>query len=186
MKNVALVIIDIQKIYFCEGKYYLPNSEEAVKNAAKILNLWRKKGSKVIHVRHCFEVKKQAFYLNDIHEKVLPSGNETVLEKRYPNSFLKTDLLKILDEENISEILIVGMMSNMCIDTTVRACQNYGIKVTVVQDACAAKSIIFRDEEIPADMVHKVFMGAMDGMFAKVIDTETLLMHINNSDFMEN
>jgi nicotinamidase-related amidase len=83
--------------------------------------------------------------------------------------------LEVLNAGKISEVVIVGMMSNMCIDTTVRACQNYGIKTTLVHDACAAKSIAFGNEEIPADIVHKVFMGAMDGMFAKVIDAETLL-----------
>ena len=175
MKNVALIIIDIQKVYFCEEKYFLPNSEAAAKNAGEILNLWRRTGKTVIHVKHHFQLNEQLQYLNDIHETVLPKDNEVIVEKRYPNSFLKTDLLEVLNAGKISEVVIVGMMSNMCIDTTVRACQNYGIKTTLIHDACAAKSIVFRNEEIPADIVHKVFMGAMDGMFAKVIDTETLL-----------
>jgi Amidases related to nicotinamidase len=175
MKNIALIIIDIQKVFFCEEKYFLPNSEAAAKNAEKILSLWRRGRKTVIHVIHHFQLNEQLQYLNDIHEIVLPKDNQVIVEKRYPNSFFKTDLLRILNEKKISAVVIVGMMSNMCIDTTVRACKDYGIKVILIHDACAAKSIVFRNEKIPSDIVHKVFMGAMDEMFATVINTETLL-----------
>ncbi|WP_019553490.1 cysteine hydrolase family protein [Propionispira raffinosivorans] len=178
MENAALLIIDIQNIYFHEGKFYLPDAKAAVNNAKKILDVWRDNEKTVIHVKHHFHLSEQEDYLNCINEKVAPLQDELVIEKKYPNSFLETNLLKNLQQRKISHVVIVGMMSNMCIDTTVRACQNYGIKVTLIHDACAAKPITFYNEVITADIVHKVFMGALDGMFADVIDTKSVLAYV--------
>lgn len=178
MENAALLIIDIQNIYFYEGKFYLPDAKAAVNNAKKVLAVWRDKGKTVIHVKHHFHLSEQEAYLTCINEKVAPLQDELVIEKKYPNSFLETNLLKNLQQLKISHVVIVGMMSNMCIDTTVRACQNYGIKVTLIHDACAAQPITFYNEVITADIVHKVFMGALDGMFADVIDTKSVLDYV--------
>lgn len=175
MKKSALIIIDIQNVYFEKGRYYLPYAKIAVKNEVKILTSWREENRTVIHVKHQFKILVDAKRLNEIHHKVAPLTNEIVIEKKYPNSFLKTDLLKILQEINISNVVIIGMMSNMCVDTTVRACQSYGIKVTVAQDACAALPIKFGGEEFDANTVHKIFMGALDGTFAKVVNTEEII-----------
>lgn len=175
MENAALLIIDIQNIYFYEGKFYLPNAKVAVNNAKTILAAWRDTGKTIIHVKHHFHLSEQDKYLNCINEKVVPLKDELVIEKKYPNSFLETSLLKNLRQQKIDNVVIVGMMSNMCIDTTVRACQNYGIKVTLIHDACAAQPITFYNEVITADIVHKVFMGAMAEMFADVTDTEACI-----------
>jgi len=175
MDNTALLIIDIQNIYFQEGELYLPDAKFAVNNAKKVLTAWREKEKTIIHIKHHFHLNEQDTYLACINEKVLPLKDELVIEKKYPNSFLETDLLKKLRQQKIHHVVVVGMMSNMCIDTTVRACQNYGIKVTLLHDACAAKPITFCNEMITADIVHKVFMGAMDGTFADVTDTKSIV-----------
>lgn len=129
----------------------------------------------IIHVKHRFKLPEDARRMNEIHQKVAPVKNEIVIEKKYPNSFLETDLLATLQKYNINSVVVIGMMSNMCIDTTVRACRNYGLNVKVAQDACAALPITFDGEDFDARTVHKVFMGALEGMFAKVMSTEDVL-----------
>nr|WP_255662849.1 isochorismatase family protein [Acidovorax sp. D4N7] len=42
--------------------------------------------------------------------------DEAVITKNYPNSFLKTDLKKFLDDQGLEEVIIVGAMSHMCIN----------------------------------------------------------------------
>lgn len=42
------------------------------------------------------------------------------MSKNYPRAFLKTDLKKRLDKLKVDKLVIVGMMTHMCIDTTVR------------------------------------------------------------------
>jgi len=100
--------------------------------------------------------------------------NEVLIIKHTPNSFLNTNLAAVLQENGIDELIICGMMSHMCIDTTTRACMDYGVKVTLLEDACATKDLVFHEKIIPAEIVHDVFMASLNGMFATVIKTSEL------------
>lgn len=166
MKKEALLLIDIQDIYFTPGPLLLDNPTKAAKNAAVLLERFRNDEKPVIHVKHNFEA------YSDINEIVKPIGNEKIVYKDYPNSFLKTDLEEYLVQNDIEQLVVAGMMSHMCIDTTVRACQNYGYKVTLIEDACTTQSLKFKDVEIPAKIVHNTYMASLDGMFAKVMTLE--------------
>ncbi len=172
----ALVLIDIQNIYFTEGRYKLSNPEQAAENAARLLLHFRQNNLPVIHVKHLFDTTGYQETVDDLrafYHSVSPMPNEIVIEKNYPSSFLGTRLLEVLKTDGIQELVIAGMMSHMCIDTTVRAAQDYGYRVTLIEDACATKSLVYQDEIISADLVHKVFMASLQPVFAKVITTDT-------------
>ncbi len=176
--NSALVLIDIQNIYFTEGEYKLSNPEKAAENAARLLHYFIQKKLPVIHVKHLFDnagYQEPVDYLRAFHQCVTPMPEETVIEKHYPSSFLGTKLQEVLKSQGIKELVIAGMMSHMCIDTTVRAAQDYGYEVTLIEDACTTKSLAYQDEIITADLVHKVFMASLQSVFAKVITTDTFL-----------
>jgi nicotinamidase-related amidase len=74
---------------------------------------------------------------------VAPQAGEEVILKHKPNSFLNTRLHDTLASRGISNLVIVGAMSQMCIDATTRAASDLGYKVTVVHDACAARDAEF-------------------------------------------
>ena len=76
-----------------------------------------------------------------INNLVKPTESEKIIHKDYPSSFLKTDLQEYLQELGITHLVVAGMMSHMCVDTTVRACQNYGYEVTVIEDACTTMAL---------------------------------------------
>ena len=169
MTKEALILIDIQKIYFTPGPLLLHKPKEAAGKAALILQKFRKEEKTVIHVKHNFDV------FSCIHDSVKPLPGEKVISKEYPSSFLGTDLREYLEERGITDVVIVGMMSHMCVDTTVRMCQNYGYNVTVIEDACTTQALKFNGRKIDAKTVHDVFMASLDRMFAKVTDTEDYL-----------
>lgn len=50
-----------------------------------------------------------------------------------------------------------------------RAAMDYGYQVKLVADACATMDLNLNGEIIPAEMVHKVFIAALDGVFAEII-----------------
>lgn len=180
----ALLIIDVQNDYFEGGKMELHKPLDALANIEKILEDFRESKLPVIHVRHINTREGATFFLPEtdgaeIHKNLTPWDNEYVVIKQAPNSFLGTNLLEILKENNIDELVICGMMSHMCVDTTVRICMDYGIKVTLLEDACATKELTFRSEVIPAETVHSVFMASLDKMFATVIKTDEMLRAFN-------
>ncbi len=102
------------------------------------------------------------------------SVSHITLVKHAPSSFLGTSLSDILRDNGITELVVTGMMSHMCVDTTVRACMDYGVKATLLADACATKSLTFDGATIPAKTVHAAFMASLNGTFARVIPTSEL------------
>ena len=172
----ALLIVDVQNDYFEGGQSELHKPQEALLNIEKILKLFREKKLPVIHVQHINTRVGATFFLPDtdgvsIHRNLTPLDNEVLIIKHAPNSFLNTDLADVLRENGISELIICGMMSHMCIDTTTRACMDYGIKATLLEDACATRNLMFHEKIISAETVHDVFMASLNGMFANVIKT---------------
>lgn len=175
----ALLIVDVQNDYFEGGKSELDKPLSALQNLERVLHLFREKGLPVIHVQHINTRVGASFFLPDtegvlIHKNVAPLENEVVIVKHSPSSFLDTNLAAVLREENITDLIIGGMMSHMCIDTTTRACMDHGIEVTLLEDACATKSLVYRGNTIAAETVHNVFMASLNGVFAKVIKTSEL------------
>jgi len=181
MSKRAIVVVDIQNDYFPGGKYELVGIDKAAANAARVIETARAKGDRIIHVQHIFPSEDAPFFAPDsegveINPVVAPREGETVVVKNHPNSFLKTDLKKILDADGIEEVVIVGAMSHMCIDATTRAASDYGYKTTVVQDACATRDLEHESITVPAASVQATMMSALGFAYATITNTDTYTM----------
>lgn len=179
--STALIIVDIQNDYFPNGKMELSNPDRAAANAAKVLDWFRQNNKdQIFHVQHIASSPELGFFLPntegaELHKTVLPLEHESMIIKNFPNSFLKTDLESKLKEKGITKVVVVGMMTHMCIDATVRAAVDLGFETTLIEDACATRDLSYQDRIIPAEQVHYAFVSALHGMYANVISTEKFL-----------
>lgn len=176
----ALVLVDIQNDYFPGGKMELVNIDHASANARQLLDQFRYKGLATFHIQHTFKDNHAGFFIadtegSDIHGSVDPLPSETVIHKHYPNSFRETKFLDKLKEKNITDLIICGAMSHMCVDATTRAAADYGFKCIVVQDACATRDVKFRDKVVSAVDVHNASMAALAFAYAYVVNTSELI-----------
>jgi len=176
----ALVIIDFQNDYFKGGKYELVGTEEAAKNAKLLLDHFRAKQLPVIIVEHHNNFEGAPFFVPGTegvktHESLKPNENETVIIKTTPGSFNKTELHQVLQKLKVKNLVIVGAMSHMCIDTTVREAFPLGYTCEVISDACATRDLVFEGRVVKAADVHAAFMAALKMAFAKVLKTEEYL-----------
>jgi len=172
--TTALLIIDIQNDYFPGGRMELVGSPEASLEAKALLEAFRSRKLPVIHVQHVSTRPGATFFLPDtdgvrIHDNVRPAPGEPVVTKHFPNAFRETGLAETLRERGIDALVIAGMMSHMCIDTSTRAAADAGFACTLAHDACATRDLAFGEAKIPAAQVHAAFMAAMNGAFAKVV-----------------
>ncbi|MDO8789252.1 MAG: cysteine hydrolase family protein [Sulfuritalea sp.] len=177
--NTALLIIDIQNDYFPGGAMALAGSVEAGALAGKMLDAFRRKGMPVIHVQHISTRPGASFFVPgttgvEIHSSVSPQTGETIVQKKFPNSFRDTSLLEHLRDMKISRLIIAGMMTHMCVDTTVRAAADLGFACSLAHDACATRALSFGGVSVPAESVQAAFLAALDGLFAKVQSVEEL------------
>lgn len=176
----ALIIIDIQNDYFQGGACELVNPMEASLKAKEVLEYFRKKDMPIFHIQHINIRKGATFFLPNtkgvqIHENVKPLENEIIIEKNFPNSFLETNLELELEKQNIKELIICGMMSHMCVDSTTRAAFDMGYDCIVIHDACTTKDLESFGKKIKASVVHDSFMSALGSFFARVVSVEDIL-----------
>jgi nicotinamidase-related amidase len=169
----ALLLIDIQNDYFPGGAMELEASREAGERAATLLAAFRGKGLPVIHVQHVSTRPGATFFLPDtagvqIHDCVAPLAGETVVRKHFPNSFRDTALLDELRSRGITRLVIAGMMTHMCVDTTVRAAFDLGFECRLAHDACATRALSFAGSTVAAADVQKAFIASLNGLFARV------------------
>jgi nicotinamidase-related amidase len=141
--------------------------------------MFRAAGEPVVHLRHVWDSPDATFMRpgtpgQEIHPLVAPADGEPVIDKTEPNGFLGTQLAKTLDRLEIDHLHVVGMMSSMCVDATVRAAADLGRKVTVVHDCCAAPDLEFQGVAVPGAMVHAAFMAALADGYAEVLDSNAL------------
>lgn len=173
----ALVLIDIQNDYFPGGKMELVGSREAGEEAKHALGWARQQGVPVVHVRHISKRPGATFFLpgtagSEINNCVLPQADEIIIEKHFPNSFRETELLNSLQAKSITQLIICGMMTHMCVEATTRAAADLGFECAVLHNACATKDLAFNAIQVKAQEVHAAYLAGLAAGYAKVISVE--------------
>ncbi|MBS3116982.1 isochorismatase family protein [Candidatus Woesearchaeota archaeon] len=152
LQNSALLIIDMQN-YFLDKKShaFVPASSLVVKNIKKVLSFYRKECLPVIFTY--FAVTKSetdpilkwwgdTVYEGSIQSRIIRElrfqSNEIVIRKRSYSAFYKTKLEQILKSKKIKEIVITGVLTNLCCETTARDAFARGFQVFFPADATAA------------------------------------------------
>lgn len=169
----ALLIIDVQNDYFEGGACELYKPREAEDCIIELISESRWLGRPVIYIQH-INPPTDSFLLEDtpgaeISDRIKPLPEDIVIMKQYPNSFLETELNDCLRSLGVEKLIVCGMMTHMCIDTTVRAAMDQGYSVAVAAKGCATKDLELNGETIPAETVQKTFLASLAGIFAELI-----------------
>ncbi|UUZ86450.1 cysteine hydrolase [Paenibacillus sp. P26] len=177
--NTALLLVDIQNDYFKGGRNELFNIDKASTRAQEALSLFREKNLPIVHIQCILLEENATFFLPDtegikIHESVHPQPDEKVVVKHTPDSFFQTQLQNHLESLKVTRLVICGMMSHMCIDSTVRTAHRLGYEVVLLNEACTTQDLEWNDTVIPAATVHDTFMATLHGTFAQVMDNSSL------------
>lgn len=174
MSKRAILVVDIQNEYFPGGNLPLVGIEKAAANAAKVVAAARQQGDLVVNIRH--EVPGAPIFVPgskgvEIHSSVAPADGEPVIVKNFANSFRNTDLKDVLDRNGVTDVVVVGAMSHMCVDATTRAANDLGYNTTTVHDACATRDLEFNGVTAPAAEVHTSIMAALAFAYGAVVST---------------
>lgn len=174
--NKALIIIDVQNDYFEHGAMPLVNAERVSENAKRILEQFRRENLLVIHIQHIANKSGATFFIPktkgvEIHENVAPITDEKVIIKHFPNSFKETGLLEYLQSKDITDLVICGMMTHMCVDATTRAAKDFGFNCIVIGDACATRDLEINRHKVKAADVQSSFLSALNHYYSTVKTT---------------
>jgi len=179
--KTALVLIDFQMEYFSPGPLLLPGGEEAAASAARLACAADNAGLAVFHVRHlAASPSAPAFAPGSqgaaFHPALTPKPRHTVVSKGLPSSFLGTGLGEMLKERGLDTLILAGLMTHMCLDTTARDAAQSGYTVLVAADAAATRDLPrFGGGVVPWRELHEAVLAGLGDRFAEIMDTETII-----------
>ncbi|MEU5595433.1 cysteine hydrolase family protein [Streptomyces sp. NPDC020298] len=186
-ENAALVVVDVQKGFEEAGFWGPRNNPGADDNIAALIDVWQSTGRPVVFVRHD-SPKPQSplrpgYAGNDLKEYVAErrgkgAGAELFLTKTVNSAFLGTpDLGAWLTAEGIGQVVVIGIQTNMCVETTARMGGNLGYDVVVPYDATYTFDLEGpfgwrRDAE---EVAQASAVSLHGGGFARVVTTEEVV-----------
>ncbi len=125
--RTALLIIDAQVSLIAEGAW---NADAILSRIEGLIEDARRQGAPVI-----FVVDRRIEPDGGIHPALSVDRNDPVVEKGFCDSFLSTRLADVLDEGGVGRLVVAGLQTDYCIDTTCRRAASLGYDVVLVGDA---------------------------------------------------
>jgi nicotinamidase-related amidase len=175
----TLIIIDMQKGMEISAASQR-NNPDAEQNISKLLDVWREEGCYVVFVRHISRTPGSPFWPGqpgvEFQERLTPLSTEYVVEKNVPDCFINTGLERWLRVRGVTNLVLVGVSTNNSVEASARTAGNLGFVTQVVSDATFAfAKQDYAGQQRSAEDVHAMALSNLDGEYATIIDTATLL-----------
>jgi nicotinamidase-related amidase len=149
----ALVVIDVQKSFQQRPNWAAVSDPAIVKQVDRLVSAAREAGDLVIWILHSEPETGNVFDPALGHVQLMdglaPLDSEPIITKTSINAFTTTNLQQTLTSRGIRELVICGIQTEQCCETTTRLASDLGYDVTFVTDATATFPIAHRDA--PAD-----------------------------------
>jgi isochorismate hydrolase len=157
----ALLILDMQRYFLDNISHALvPSAEMIIENIARLAEQYVRKGLQVIVTRHVNDANNAGLLSkrwNDLIEKDNPLSNVIsefhsddylVLEKHQYDAFYQTKLEKLLKNRGITQLVITGVMTHLCVESTVRSAFVRGFMVFLPVDGTATYNWMFHQASL--------------------------------------
>lgn len=139
-EKTALLVIDVQNIMFSYEGGSLWNEQQVLHNISSLLAKARKSNTPIIYIQHT-DINSNSMLSEgkvtwEIHQNVHPLPTDIVIQKSSWDAFYQTTLHKKLQELGIRRLIIAGMQTEFCLDTTCRSAYSLGYHENIlVKDA---------------------------------------------------
>lgn len=152
-ESAALLVIDMQR-HFCDpaSGFFVPGSDALAQRLKPLVDAFHGSGRPVIFTRHIDlddpDNLMRRWWREQIREEdpmsriveVLDAGRGTTVIKHQYDGFLNTELETILRERNVRQIVVCGVLTNLCCETTARSGFMRGFEVFFLEDGTATFS----------------------------------------------
>jgi nicotinamidase-related amidase len=105
---------------------------------------------------------------HDIIPQLYPLDSEIVIDKPGKGAFYATELTEVLEKHGIENLLVCGVTTEVCVNTTVREANDRGYRCVVISDGCASYFPEFHDMGLK-------MIKAQGGIFGWVADSAAVL-----------
>jgi nicotinamidase-related amidase len=145
----ALIVIDVQESFRQQPQWAAISNPAVAARAADLVAAARARGELVVWVLHAEPGTGGLFDPARGHVRLMdglaPRDGEPVITKSSHNAFTTTNLAQLLTSRGIGELVICGIRTEQCCETTARVASDLGYQVTFVTEATATSPIEHRD-----------------------------------------
>ena len=111
---------------------------------------------------------------HDIISELYPAAGEIVIDKPGKGAFYATELDEVLESYGIENLLVCGVTTEVCVNTTVREANDRGYRCVVLADGCASYFPEFHEMGLK-------MIKAQGGIFGWVADSAAVLEAMKTS-----
>jgi nicotinamidase-related amidase len=115
---------------------------------------------------------------HDIIPELYPAAGEPVIDKPGKGAFFATDLHAILQNRGIQQLVVTGVTTEVCVNTTVREANDRGYDCLVVSDCCGSYFPEFHEMGLR-------MIAAQGGIFGWVAPSATVIQALAGSTMMK-
>jgi len=163
----ALIVIDVQDSFTARPIWELISNPDIVADVNRLVEHARAQGDLVVWVLHAEPgsggVFDPASGLVRYQDGLEPLPGEPELRKTSHNAFTTTNLGQILTERGVREVVVCGIRTEQCCETTARLACDLGYQVTFAIDATATNPVphrdLLRDVEDPDSLTPEEIMA---------------------------
>jgi nicotinamidase-related amidase len=115
---------------------------------------------------------------HDIIAELYPTAGEPIIDKPGKGAFFATDLHAILQNRGIQQLIVTGVTTEVCVNTTVREANDRGYDCMVVSDCCGSYFPEFHEMGLK-------MIAAQGGIFGWVASSITIIGALEGINMMK-
>jgi nicotinamidase-related amidase len=157
----ALIVIDVQESFRQQPVWQLTANPDIVDKVNRLIDHARAQGDLVVWVTHSEAGSGGLFDPDRGYVRLIdglhPRDGEPQITKSSHNAFTTTNLAQVLTERGIRDLIISGIRTEQCCETTARVASDLGYRVIFAVDATSTNPVAHRDA--PQDMSPEELMA---------------------------
>jgi biuret amidohydrolase len=192
-KTMALLNVDLQNCFVEKSPIAPPCGLEVLDKVNQLTHASRSAGIKIIHTAHVTRPDGSNMgimkdFLPPVKDGIIHQGQESaklhpkldvqdgdiILEKPRFGAFYNTDLECILRSSGIDTVMITGICTNVCCETTAREANMRDFKVFFLNDATGT----FPLGEVSAEQIQAAVCATLGMFFAEVLSVNEMIRKI--------
>ena len=176
--TTALLVIDVQESFRVRDSWRDASAPDIAQRVGRLVDHARAAGREVVWILHTDPGSGTPFDPDSGHVRLIdglvPIGTEPVLHKTSHNAFTTTNLGQYLTSKGVTDVVVTGIRTEQCCETTARLASDLGYRVRFVLDATVTMPLPLWDGSgtISSDDVLARTASALQGRFAEVVTIE--------------
>jgi ureidoacrylate peracid hydrolase len=194
--STAVINVDMQRCFVEGSPLASPDGLELVERINRLAKVCRDAGMLVVHTRgwmrrdgsnlgvmrelvppFIVDLYTEGSDSAELHDALDVADGDVVLNKPRYGAFNGTDLDMILRDRGIDTVIVTGIATNICCDTTAREAAQRDYRVVILSDGTATKEM----NGVPADVLQQATCASLGMVFARIATVDDVIHAVQSA-----